>query len=115
MINEIEPTPFEQRTFSTTNEAKECEHTCIVKVKTSTYVTGGKLRTVKDVYTLKRKSTYDLLHEEIRNIGEDLIIQNVDDVEDGEYKLITCDHEYDRESGILDGWELILIPTSKDK
>ncbi len=93
---------------ATTQQTKEALK-CIVKVKTSTYVTNGRLRTVRDVYTLKRKSTFDLLHEEMCNIGEDLIIQNINNVEDGEYELITCDHEYDYESGILDGYELILV------
>jgi hypothetical protein len=82
---------------------------CIVKVSTSTYITCGKLRTVKDVYTLKRKSTYDLLHDELCNVGDEVIINNLDEVDDGEYELVTCNHEYDREGGFLDGWELMLV------
>ena len=89
----------------------------IVRVKTSKYITGGKLRLVKDVYTLKRKSTggFDMLADEISCVGEDIFINGLIEACDGIYELQIINESYDIESGICDGWELQLVPYFETK
>lgn len=66
-----------------------------------------------DVYTLKRKSTFDIWKEEIANAGEQDALErivNLHECADGIYEMIMCDMSHDYESGYLDDWSLKLIP-----
>lgn len=89
----------------------------IVRVKTSKYITDGKLRIVKDVYTLKKLSSngYDLLREEISCVGCDINLVGLDDAVDGIYELVVKDVSYCIESGMVDNWDLHLIPYDEGK
>lgn len=85
---------------------------CVVRVTKSSFVTNGKLRLVTDVYTLKRKSKFDALGEEISAAGDDAILSivNLDDVDSGVYKLVYCDVRLSSSYSESDDWSLKLVP-----
>ena len=85
---------------------------CVVRVTKSSFVTNGKLRFVTDVYTLKRKSNFDALGEEISAFGDDTILSivNLDDVDSGVYKLVYCDVRLGSSYFEYDDWSLKLVP-----
>jgi hypothetical protein len=81
----------------------------IVRLRTQHYMTDTKINTVRTATILKRKSTGSL-SDLICDPDVDIPDLTLDEFEDGIYEIITVDHEYDWESGTLDGWRLTLIP-----
>jgi hypothetical protein len=91
---------------------------CVVKVETEAYKRGNKYFYGKTLRVIKSKSTFDLLEEEVSNVGiMDTLeyILNLDQCETGLYYLVTCNHSFDIESGHVDGYDLRLEPYIEDK
>lgn len=85
----------------------------IVRVRTSTYATKNGLRVQRDVTTLRRKSDIDFLSEEIGAVGAEeaaASITNLTSVDDGIYELISVNHHTDWETGLVDDFDLELVP-----
>ncbi len=83
----------------------------VVRVTTSSYISGSKFKTVKEVRTMKRLSTgFDLLSEEMSNMGSDFYIENLNTVDDGLYILRMYNMSYDWETNHLDSYDLTLEP-----
>ncbi len=95
---------------------KESEPKCIVRVRTSCYVTSGKLCKSKEVYTLKRKTEIDWFNEELNMLGGELWerILDLDLIEDGLYILQACNFSKDYETGVIDDYDLKLVPYEGD-
>ncbi len=86
---------------------------CVVKVETEAYKRGDKYFFGKSLRVVKTKSTFDLLEEEVSNVGiVDALeyILNLDQCEAGLYYLTTCNISTDWETGCVDGWDLKLVP-----
>lgn len=74
---------------------------------------AGVFRVAKELRPLNRQSSGNLLQEEASALGVlDALgrITNLYQVEDGVYTLQVTNQHYDRESGILDDWDLELVP-----
>jgi hypothetical protein len=87
----------------------------VVRVRTSTYSTRGGLSVRRDITVLRRRSHPEacLLQEDINAtsaLDTANRIINLVDVEDGVYKLVTCNERHDYESGIIDDYDLMLVP-----
>lgn len=66
------------------------KYRCVVRVKTSYYESGGELVIKKSIRTLKRKTAFDILREELNTVDSETVystINNIDEVEDGIYEL----------------------------
>lgn len=85
----------------------------IVKLTTEYYHDNKSAFIKKKLTTLKRKSTgYNLLIEECENIDTQEVLSNIINlynVKDGIYELITCNHSYDYETGVLEMYDYKLI------
>lgn len=86
---------------------------CVVKLEVEAYKRGDKYFFGKSLRVVKTKSTFDLLAEEVSNVGiVDALeyILNLDKCDAGLYYLTTCNISRDWETGCVDGWNLKLIP-----
>lgn len=66
------------------------KYRCVVRVKTSYYESGGELVVKKSIRTLKRKTAFDILREELYNVDSETLylgITNINEVKDGIYEL----------------------------
>lgn len=81
----------------------------VVRVRTQHFMNNIKITSAKTAIILKRKSIGSL-SDLICDAKVDIPDLNLSEFEDGIYQMITTDHEYDRESGIMDGYRLTLIP-----
>ncbi len=85
----------------------------IVKLTTEYYHDNKSAFIKKKLTTLKRKSTgYNLLIEECDNTDTQEVLSNIINlynVKDGIYELITCNHSYDYETGVLEMYDYKLI------
>lgn len=86
-----------------------------VKLQTSVYKRGERRVLEKSLTPLKRKST--LKFEEIVDwLEEDLPrIIGIDTLSDGIYELTATNFSRDFETGMIDDWDLVLIPTTETK
>jgi hypothetical protein len=85
----------------------------IVRIKTEYYFSSGAAVLKKTIRTLKRKSDYDIVSEECLYAGEEIFfksIVNLDECKDGVYKVIFTNIYRDWESGIIEDYDLKLIP-----
>ena len=86
------------------------EHKTVVSVKTELYKKGNSFVSAKVLTTLKRKSKgFDILNDCISQEIEDLgFIENLYQVEDGEYELVYNNPSRDWETGVYeyDGYYL---------
>ncbi len=86
---------------------------CVVRLKTSSYKDSkGGLVSTRCLHTLKRRTTFDLLEQELSDCGANHVfssIININECEDGVYKLVVCDKEPNYETGYLEDWKLQLI------
>lgn len=90
----------------------------IIKIETSWYNNSRGLYTKKAITYLRRQTKgYHILEEDCRNSSsQDVItrIVNLDECEDGIYKVITCNEILDRETGYVDDYNYRLIPYELD-
>ncbi len=97
------------------DEAKERLYRTVVRVRTSAWATRRGLSVRRDVSFMRKLSGPQacLLEEEISAVGADLAAQmivNLDSVEDGLYTVIACNERRDWETGVVDDYDLKLIP-----
>lgn len=92
------------------------QEVCIVKLGTEAYKRGGVYFHGRTIRVLRKQTTYDLLADEVDNIGlYDAIesIINLNDVEDGVYQLMHANIGTDWETGWVESWDLKLVPYEK--
>lgn len=85
----------------------------VVRVRTSQYTTSRGFAVTKEVNLLKRKSDldlYDMLPDPVEYVP-----LNLHEVPDGVYRLETTNISRDWESGIIDDWDVVLIPYEETK
>lgn len=81
----------------------------VVRLSTDRYMSGNRLVETRTLRLLKRKSTgslYDLFFDPEYELSGMGLYQ----YSDGVYQVKTCNHSYDIESGVLDDFDLELIP-----
>lgn len=91
---------------------------CVVKLETEAYKRGNKYFYGKSIRVIKSKTTFDLLEEEVQNIGivegiENII--NLHECDTGMYWLAACNISRDIESGYIDDWNLKLVPYKENE
>lgn len=100
-------------------ELKKAPNQTVVRVQTSNYVSGGRLVTKRTISTLKRKSRgYNELFDLVPEIGADEVISmiiNLDEVDDGIYRVIIVNVSTDWETGYIDDYDLKLIPYEEEE
>lgn len=94
-------------------KSQKQKNICVVRVQTEGYKKGDTYFYGKSVRVLKRKTTFDLIHEEVSNIGvidglENII--NLVNISDGLYEVVVAHESYDCETGYLDDWSFKLVP-----
>lgn len=98
--------------FVETNQ--EPESRCVVRLSTSAWSDKRGLHLKKSLTYLRRKSQgWNALADEADAVGDlDAFgsIINLDECEDGVYEVVTRNHSRDWETGIIDGYDLKLIP-----
>ncbi len=105
--------------FSCSKEEKETqENCCVVRLATSIWSNNDGVFFKKSLYYLRRKSKgYNILQEEVDAMScSDAYrsIVNLDDYSDGVYRIGITNESHDFESGLCDGYDLILIPYEED-
>lgn len=80
---------------------------CVVKLVTESFIRGDIYFHGKVLRVMKRLTTYDLLGDTVNSC---ISIIKVNDVPDGLYKLVACNLSRDWESGMIDDWDLKLVP-----
>jgi hypothetical protein len=90
---------------------------CVVRVKTTTWADRRGLHTKKSLTFLRRQCEgFNLLEEDAEAIGaEDVVprIMNLDECEDGIYDVVTCNESRDYETGHIDDYDYMLVPTGE--
>jgi hypothetical protein len=85
---------------------------CVVRVRTSVFGSNS-ISVVKRITILKRLSRgCNFLGEDIANIGAQEVydrIENLHEVEDGVYQIITCNETHDHETGSVDDYDYRLV------
>lgn len=96
---------------------KEPENICIVRVTTDYWSDSKGLYSKKSIKFLKRKCKgWNILQEDCSAIGADevfLRIENLYDVEDGVYEVITTNAQRDWESGYIEDYDYCLVKYHK--
>ena len=91
---------------------------CVIRLRTSTWVTEKGLHAKTDLMFMRRKSKgFNLLEEEAIAIGSDEVIQritNLADCEDGLYEVRTCNEREDWETGCIDDYDFNLVPLDEE-
>ena len=87
-------------------------HRCVVRLKRSAYYTRTGVYFTESLIYLRRKcSGYNILEEEAQGVGAmDALPINMTEMEEGIYEVVSCNETRDWESGVIDGYELKLIP-----
>lgn len=88
------------------------KNVCVVRVQTEAFKRGDTYFYGKSVRVLKKLTSYDLIHEEVGNIGIQEALENIlnlGEVQNGIYELVIGHRSYDIETGYLDGWDFRLI------
>lgn len=91
---------------------------CVVRVQTEAFKRGDTYFYGKSVRVLKKLTGYDLIHEEVGNIGIQEALENIlnlGEVQNGVYELVIGHRSYDIETGYLDDWDFRLIPYVEDE
>lgn len=93
----------------------EPENIAVYRVSTAYYEKGGAYHFDRSIRKMRRMSgsSFDLLSEEVSVLGEDLalsMIKNLCSVKDGLYTLQVDNIRFDWETGIADGYDLMLVP-----
>ena len=95
------------------------ENRVVVRLDTTTWYDGKSLHIKRSLYILKRKSTgFNFFEEDLSCAGAPDVMRmliNLDECEDGVYKIIPCNFGTDWESGITDMWDYKLIPFKEYK
>jgi hypothetical protein len=84
---------------------------CIGRITKNYYLQDNKLVSKSTFTLLKRKSQLTL---------QDMIDDpeysglNLDEYDEGIYEIITCNHSTDWETGVVDDWDLKLIPYKEE-
>lgn len=90
------------------------DHKTIVSVKTSYWHDKDGAYLKKSLRVLKRKSSgYNVLLEDCGMEGAESVLSkliNLNEVQDGVYKVIVCNESRDWETGYVDDWDLKLVP-----
>lgn len=86
----------------------------IVRVRHNNYMHKNKLVSEVSATLLSRKSN-GTLSDLICDPDLDISQLNLGSYEDGLYRIITENHSFDIESGILDDYELVLTPYSDNE
>jgi hypothetical protein len=95
--------------------------TAVVKVSTSCYQTGRGFTMTKRIEFLRRKSDREYVYSIEKDVscgGADSVIQrivNLNEVEDGVYKMIWINEFRDWESGYIEDWDYKLVPYEEAK
>jgi hypothetical protein len=93
----------------------------VVSVKTSYYHTKRGFATTKRIDFLRRKSNWECVYsikEDASCGGADAVIGriiNLNDVEDGIYRMIFINEHRDWESGHIEDWDYKLVPYEEVK
>ena len=100
-------------------DVKEPHNICVVRLTTSVWNDGSAVHIKKTLRYLRRKcSGYNILDEDCSNVGADLVVKNIinlDECEDGVYKVITCNEWAAWETPhIIEDYDYKLIPFTED-
>lgn len=87
---------------------------CVGRLKRNCYMAKGKLVSNYTFTLLKRKSQL-LLEDLIDDAAFDIDSLNFGNYEDGVYEIITIGGDLDWETGVVDDWELILVPYKEEE
>lgn len=92
----------------------------VVRVKTCAYSSGRGVSVRRDVTVMRRLSGRQacLLDETVSAVGAEQAAEsiiNLHEVEDGLYQLVVCNEKTDRETGIVDDYDLKLVPYDEQR
>lgn len=91
----------------------EQKSVCIVRLSTSYWSDSKGIYTKKSITWLRRKSLgFSILEEDASAIGVDEVtqaIENLYDVCDGVYEVVTCNEHRDYETGYIDSYDYKLV------
>jgi len=96
-------------------EDKQVPSLCVVRLTTSAWNDGSGIHIKKTIRYLRRKcSGYNILDEDCSNAGTDCVVKkivNLDECEDGVYKVVTCNEWSAWETPhIIEDYDYKLIP-----
>lgn len=86
---------------------------CVVRLQTEFFQRGDSYVYQRNIRVLKKETTFNLLAEETSAVGVEEALQNIlnlNECEDGIYRLVVCNESRDIETGCIDDWNLKLIP-----
>lgn len=86
--------------------------TCVVRVGTEGFKRGDTYFYGRTIRVIKRKTEYDLLHNDCQNVGIQEAIENIvniNKVDDGLYQLIMVNVSKDYETGHIDDFNFNLV------
>lgn len=93
----------------------EDESVCVVRLTTTAWKDSRGVHLKKSLNFLKRKCKgFNILDEDCSMVGAEEVIPritNIDTVDDGIYRVVTCNESRDWESGCVDGYDYKLINT----
>lgn len=87
---------------------------CVGRLKRNCYMSKGKLVSNHTFTLLKRKSQLSL-EDLIDDAAFDIDSLNFGNYEDGVYEIITIGGDPDWETGVIDDWELRLVPYKEEE
>jgi hypothetical protein len=89
-------------------------NTVVVRLKTSFWNDSRGVYQKRALTFLRRKSRgFDWIYEEANMGGADQLVSrilNLNTVNDGVYRLVTCNESRDWETGIIDDYDFRLVP-----
>lgn len=90
----------------------------IVRVKTSAWHDKAGVHFRKDLVYMKRLSyRFNIFEEDCGNIGADQVCERIDnlfEVSDGLYEVVTTNEKRDWETGCIDDYDYMLVPFKPD-
>lgn len=87
---------------------------CVGRLRHEKFIHKGKIVHTVSFTLLKRKSNL-LLNDMICDVEIDIDCLQLHKYKEGLYEIIICNESRDYETGIVDDWELKLIPYKEDK
>ena len=91
----------------------DLKNVCVIRLTTSSWKSGGQIHVKKTLRFLRRKSSgYNILDEDCDHVDVDGVvarITNINDVEDGVYKVVTCNEIEDWETGLIEDYSYKLV------
>lgn len=91
---------------------------CVVMVGTEAFKRGNTYHFSRTLRVLKSETDYDILEDVAQSVGVQEAIEsivNLHDVPDGKYLLIVCNVSRDRETNIIDDYDLKLVGNYEKK